>query len=232
MLLGVVLLFELGAWQTRKAQQSEAARTQHQERMRGPVQELGTVLVDAALVEDVPVQVQGYYLPQETFFVDNRQEEGRAGVHVVTPLRIEGGQTRVLINRGWAAWPQGRGRLPAVDTPTDRVTVRGVAAVPWHKPFLLMPERAEPQSRLWPRLDLPRFRTESAHAIQPVVVLQAPTDAVDDLVRRWPAPPDRATKHRSYALQWYGMAVVLVLFYVVASLRRVRPAPEGVGPCT
>lgn len=42
--------------------------------------------------------VRGVYEPEAQFFVDNRQEDGKPGVHVVTPLKIEGSETRILVN--------------------------------------------------------------------------------------------------------------------------------------
>ena len=82
-----------------------------------------------------------------------------------------------------------------------------------------MPERAESLPRLWSRLDLPRFAGEHSYPVQPVVLLQASEDAKDGLVRRWQPPEDRVGMHQSYSYQWYGMALALLVFYGVASVR-------------
>jgi surfeit locus 1 family protein len=164
--------------------------------------------------------VRGQYQPQEQFFVDNRQENGQPGVHVVTPLKIEGTDTRILINRGWVGWTQGRQVLPAVSTPAGVVQVTGVAAVPLLKKFFLMPEHAQALPQLWSRLDLPRFAQQVAQPVQPVVLLQNSDDAFDGLIRHWQPPEDRVALHQSYAFQWFGMAVALLVFYAVASLHK------------
>ena len=91
-------------------------------------------------VQDAPITVVGNYEPDKQIFLDNRQEHGLPGVHVITPLKIEGSDTRILVNRGWAGWTQGRSVLPRVSTPTGRVQITGLASVPSAKKFFLMPE--------------------------------------------------------------------------------------------
>ena len=215
----LALFIHLGNWQAGKAERRAAEMAQHSERARLGPYAVGAVLVDPGVLQDAPVTVRGVYEPEAQFFVDNRQEDGKPGVHVVTPLKIEGSETRILVNRGWVGWTQGRQVLPKVATIIGVVQVSGVATVPVHKGFFLMPERAESLPRLWSRLDLSRFAGEHSYPVQPVVVLQAPEDAKDGLVRRWQPPEDRVGMHQSYSYQWYGMALALLVFYGVASVR-------------
>lgn len=218
--LGLLLLFVyLGLWQAGKAQRLTDERSHYAARsQRAPVR-LGAALVNPESLRDAPVVVRGHYEPARQFFVDNRQENGRPGVHVVTPLKIEGSQTRVLVNRGWLGWSEGRSKLPQLTTPLELVEISGIAATPIVKNFLLMPDRVEAWAELWPSLDLKRFQGQVNFPVQPLVVLQNRTDAQDALVRNWQPPEDRVGMHRSYALQWFGIAAALLVFYVVASVR-------------
>jgi surfeit locus 1 family protein len=176
--------------------------------------------VDAQQLRDAPITVRGRYEPQQGLLLDNRQENGLPGVHVLTPLKIEGSETRILVNRGWIGWSQGRKTLPQVATPQGLVQVRGIAAVPQVKNFLLMPQHTEAWPQLWMQLDLKRFEKQVAYPVQPVVLLQDSADASDGLVRNWQPPDDRVAMHQSYALQWFGMAVALLAFYGYASVKR------------
>ena len=221
MLVGVVLFAKLGLWQAGKAELRAAEIAQFNARARlGPFVLNGTAIT-AATLQDAPVAAKGYFEPQEQFYVDNRQENDVPGVHVVTPLRLDGTQVRVLVNRGWVAWPGGsRRQLPKVNTPTGLVALEGIATVPVNKNFLLMPEHAESLPRLWPRLDLERFTAEQRYTVEPLVLLQTSPDAGTPLVRHWPPPEDRVARHQSYAYQWWGMALALVIFYGAATVRR------------
>lgn len=219
--LAMLLLFlYLGQWQAGKAQRLTAERSQYAARAQRATVRVGATLVSAEQLRDAPVTVRGYFEPAQQIFVDNRQEEGRAGVHVVTPLKIEGSETRILVNRGWIGWTDGRQKLPQVSTPPGLVEVSGIAATPVVKKFLLMSERAEAWSQLWPVLDLKRFERQVNFPLQPVVLLQNRSDMHDNLIRNWQAPEDRVAMHQSYALQWFGMALALLAFYGVASVRR------------
>ena len=220
MLLGMGLFIYLGLWQTAKGDRVAAELARHARRVQlGPTVITGQRL-DPQAAQDMPLMVSGTFEAQHQIFLDNRQENGQPGVHVITPLHIEGSDTRILVNRGWVGWSQGRSVLPVIPTPSGRVQVIGLGTVPSTKKFFLMPDHPEEQTRLWARLDLPRFEKMIGHPVQPVVLLQTGGDAPDALVRHWTPPEDRVAMHRGYAFQWFGMAVALLLFYLFASLRK------------
>jgi len=222
MLLGVLVFGYLGAWQSGKGERlAQELERRAQRNQLGPVVMTG-LLVEPQSAQDAPFTVVGFYEPQHQIFLDNRQENDQPGVHVITPLKIEGSETRVLINRGWIGWTLGRTVMPVVATPTGRVQITGLAAVPSTKKFFLMPDHPETPAKLWSRIDMTRFQSLLGAALQPVVLQQTGGDAPDTLVRHWPPPDDRVGKHRGYAFQWYGMGVALFLFYLFASVRKGR----------
>lgn len=219
-LAGMALFIYLGLWQSGKGDRLEADLSQRAARHSlGPVA-VGAALVDAGQLQNAPISVTGVYEPQWQFFLDNRQENDSPGVHVVTPLKIDGSETRILINRGWVGWTHGRQVMPVVPTPQGKVQVHGLAFVPSTKKFLLIPEPQQESSKLWERLDLARFEKLLGAPLQPVVLLQNGDDATDGLVRHWSPPENKVAMHRGYAFQWFGMAVALLVFFLVASWRK------------
>lgn len=221
MLLGMVLFIYLGVWQSGKGDRLAAELAQRALRSQLGATMVTGQLLDAAAAQDALFSVVGTYEAQHQFFLDNRQENDQPGVHVITPLKIEGSQTRILVNRGWIGWgAQGRQVLPEVATPAGRIQLIGLATVPSTKKFFLMPDHTEVQSKLRARVDLSRFEKLIGHPLQPVVLQQTGGDAPDTLVRHWSPPQDRVGMHRGYAFQWFAMAVALLLFYGFASFRR------------
>jgi surfeit locus 1 family protein len=214
----------LGVWQSGKGERLAQALAQRAQRSQlGPVVVTAQRL-DALEVQDAPLRVVGTYDAAHQIFLDNRQHNGQPGVHVITPLKIEGTDTFILINRGWIGWHLGRTVLPVVATPTGRVDLTGLATVPSTKKFFLMPDHPDERPQLWERLDMSRFETLMGHPLQPVVLQQTGGDAPDSLIRQWEPPEDRVAKHRGYAFQWYGMAVVLLILALAAAVRRAgRP---------
>ncbi|MBV5322984.1 MAG: SURF1 family protein [Ilumatobacteraceae bacterium] len=219
LLAGLGLFVYLGMWQSGKGDRLEAELNQRAARNQLGAVQVGKSLVDAAQLRDAPIVATGEYEPQHQVFLDNRQYKGLPGVHVIVPLRIDGSDTRILVNRGWIGWSQGRGVLPVVATPTGRVQITGLALVPSTKKFFLMPDHPEAATKLWSRLDLARFVGLLNQPLQPVVLLQTSDDG-SALVRRWDPPEDRVGMHRGYAFQWFGIAVALLIFFVVASVRQ------------
>jgi len=222
-LVALALFVSLGRWQAGKGerlQQELAARAARNELGAVPV---GASLLDASALRDRTLVVRGEFEPQHQFFLDNRQHQGQPGLHVLTPLRIESSAVRILVNRGWVPWPSGgRGTLPVVSTPAGVQQISGQASVPSSKKAWLMPEQPD-SPQLWTRLDLSRLASRVQAPVQ-TVVLQQTSDSADGLVRVWEPPPDKVAMHRGYAFQWFGMAVALLLFYLLASVRReARP---------
>ncbi|NJN40102.1 MAG: SURF1 family protein [Gammaproteobacteria bacterium] len=169
--------------------------------------------------------MEGRFAGERGILIDNRMRAGRPGFEVVTPLRIAGSDRYVLVNRGWVAQGRTRSQLPSPDTPEHPVRVEGIAVIPPERVFEL--GSSAPAGRVWPHLDLDRYRAWSGLPIQPVVVLQmdGSTDGMQDdgLLRHRPAVKSGAAKHRAYALQWYIFAFLTVILYVALNLRRSRP---------
>lgn len=221
-LLLLPVLVNLGLWQARKAEQKQVLQEIYDQREKGPPVRLGIQPLDPETLRYSRVVVRGRYEPAHQILLDNQVNGGNAGYHVLTPLRIEGGNMRVLVNRGWVPVGRDRSVLPTLDTPQVMVEVSGYAVVPSGKFF----ELAKPDEvsggwqSVWQNLDLERYRAAAAFPLQPVVIRLDPTSSAGGYVRGWPRPDARIEVHRGYALQWYGMAVALVVFYLSATIKK------------
>jgi surfeit locus 1 family protein len=47
-----------------------------------------------------------------------------------------------------------------------------------------------------------------------------PATPADLMARDWPLPEAGIDKHRGYAFQWYALAALALLFYVMTGFRR------------
>ena len=148
--------------------------------------------------------------------------QGRVGYHVITPLRLENSEARLLVNRGWVAIGEGRDRLPAVDAPAGLQQVSGVATVPAEKYFTLR----EPDpldrgwQRVWQNMDMARYGAAVPFPVQPVVVLLDPTSGAGGFTREWSRLDAGISVHQGYAFQWFMLAAGLAAIYLFMSLRR------------
>lgn len=211
---GIVVTGSLGWWQWGRGEQRTAlhAAVLAQEQS-GPVdvRDLLASGDDDTRLLHRTVALRGTWLPEHTVFLDNRQMNALPGFYVVTPLRIEGSQAVVLVQRGWVQRDfERRDRLPPVQTPAGVVEVRGRLAPP---PAKLYAFSAEEKGTIRQNLDLADFRLETGLPLLPLSLQQlgAPSEG---LLREWPAAGSGAEKNYGYAFQWWAMAALIAILYV------------------
>lgn len=212
--VGMAVTASLGLWQWGRGEQRtalhEAVLAQEQS---GPIdlRDLLAARDDDTRLLHRPVVLRGEWLPERTVFLDNRQMNGVPGFYVVTPLRLEGSQAVVLVQRGWVQRDfERRDRLPPVETPAGVVEVRGRLAPP---PAKLYAFSTEEKGTIRQNLDLAAFRLETGLALLPVSVQQAGTPS-EGLLRQWPEAGSGAEKNYGYAFQWWAMAALIAILYV------------------
>jgi surfeit locus 1 family protein len=207
----------LGNWQTRRAEQKLTLQQRVDARSREPELSLPATPVAAADYAHRRVTVRGEFAPRHTVFVDNRVLRGLPGYHVVTPLRIRGGDIYVLVNRGWIGVGPTRARLPQVLTPTGEVALEGFAVVPPERVYELAGEPGT--GPVVQHLVLSRIQGRTGLTLQPIVLAQT-SAASDGLARVWERPDLGVDTHRAYALQWYAMGVLIMVLYFSLNLTR------------
>ena len=217
----IPVFISLGNWQWNKASVKEALQAQRDTRSAGaPIPVPGEVVALDTL-RDYRVVVRGEYDTARQILLDNKVHKERAGYHVLTPLRIAGSDTRILVNRGWIPAPVIRTEIPKVDTPSGVVEVVGVAAAPSTKYFALAPEiETTGWQTVWQNLDMTRYQTHAGVPLQPAVILLDPDSPAGGFVREWPRIDDRRERHLSYALQWWAFAAATVVIWIVVNFRR------------
>jgi surfeit locus 1 family protein len=212
----VALTVTLGHWQQRRAEEKISLARAFDERMAGPVLSLPAAPVDAAELQFHRIRVHGQYAPELSFLLDNKVLDGVVGYLVMTPLRIEGGNEYVLVNRGWVAAGPRRDVLPALATPRGTLTVEGIATVP-SKRFLQL--GADAPGPVRENLVIDQLAAQQHIALQPIV-LQQTLDAPDGLVRKPERPDIGADRNRAYSLQWYSLAALAAFLYVLLNFKR------------
>lgn len=212
-LAGCAVTLALGIWQWGRAHEKLALHAAIEQRKAlAPLDERALLAARApADLVHRPVVLRGQWVAGRTVFLDNRQMQGRPGFYVVTPLKLQGGDAAVLVERGWA--PRNfvdRERLPAVETPSGVIEVRGRLAPP---PAKLYEFDGAGSGPIRQNLDLVQFRAESGLALLDVAVQQtgAPSEG---LQRDWPEIAGSASKNYGYAFQWWALCALIAILYV------------------
>ena len=228
--VAMVVALSLGNWQVRRAEEKQALQARSDHRGRGATLQVSSRPAEVKDVEYARVSVHGEFLPHHAILLDNRVRNGVAGYDVLTPVRIEGGELCVLVNRGWIAAGPRRDVLPKFPTPAGPQSLEGIAVAASGRYFEFGGDRAAGQKTgaavepVWQNLNLERYAETTRLALQPFLVRQ--TSASDDgLARSWERPGRGVDVHRGYAFQWYSLATLILVLYVVLNVGIIDTAP-------
>lgn len=199
----------LGLWQWRKSEAKTALQAELDARSSDFPVIMPSTPVTGESLRYRRVILRGTYDAARQVLIDNRLYREQAGYHVITPLQIEGSAMHVLVNRGWLPAAADHRILPTAEVPAGTVELTGIAVIPTQRFFNLAAQPTSGWEPVWQNLDLTRFNEVFPYPLQPVVI-QMDAAASGGYLREWPRPDERADRHRSYALQWFGFAVASV----------------------
>ncbi len=217
----VTLGISLGQWQDRRAHQKLALQATLAARAAQPALAVGNSALAPEAIEFRHVSLRGQFVADWPVFLDNRPYQGHAGFYLLMPFRLADSDMHVLVARGWLARSlEQRDRIPNFVTPMGTVTITGVVRNGiGHVMQLGTPAPLRPGA-IVQNVDALQFAAASRLRLQPFVVEQDDAGAPDTLVRDWPAPALGVEKHQGYAFQWYALAVMAFLFFVMTGFRR------------
>lgn len=210
----------LAQWQTRRGDEKIAMEAKMQARQAAPVIRLESINANPEDIEYRHVLLKGEFLRDWPVYLDNRPYNGVAGFYLLMPFKIAATNLHVLVARGWIPRnASNRTQLPPIITPQGTIEIEGMARQGiGHLMQLGAPEPLRPAA-IVQNLDAADFAEASGLNVQSVIVEQL-TDTHDGLVRDWPAPASGVEKHRGYAFQWYALAAMAFIFFVVTGFRR------------
>jgi surfeit locus 1 family protein len=217
------VLVGLGQWQLERAAWKQGLVDAHEASMHLAPVDLGWLLDSGNLAAFRPVAVRGQYDLAHQLLLDNRTYRGNAGYHVLTPLRLPDGESVVLVNRGWVPAGLDRTVLPELQGPAGPVVVEAVTSLPPEKLFRL--GDAEESHAGWPKvvqqLDMAQLGQLLETRLLPVILL-LDESSEHGFVREWqPVYGVTPDKHRAYAMQWFTLALVLLLIYIGVNTKRI-----------
>ena len=227
-LVMLALCIKLGMWQYDKADTRRSLQTQLNTRLSESAVALPNKVADLENWRYKRVKFTGQYDIRYQLMLDNQVQNTVAGYHVLTPMKVEGSDIYVLVNRGWIARAAAQvGELPkppTFDTPAGVLEIEGDIGLPTNKFFTLEapPAKDGAWQRVWQHLDMQRYAQTVPFKMQPFIVRLDPKSHAGGFVRSWPPPGERVTMHLGYAYQWFGFALTLLVIFIVLNIKKVE----------
>lgn len=217
----VALLVSLGNWQLRRADEKRAL---FESFASGADATVPVEVATAPLKRYQHLAVSGRYDQTRQVLIDNMVNAERAGYFVITPFALVGGGW-VLVNRGWVSLGASRAERPVIPVDGESRRLQGRAD---HMPSagIQMGTKAAlaapyPVVAGFPtHAEIARLLGESAWTSATDLVLLDPGEP-DGYVRNWSAPGFPPVRHIAYAVQWYALALTLLIIYLITNSKRV-----------
>jgi surfeit locus 1 family protein len=219
-MVAVAIGISLGQWQTRRAEEKIALEATLRARQSAPVIHVETLAPDIDQTEYRRVAIKGEFLRNWPIYLDNRPHDGVAGFYLLMPFKIATTNLHVLVARGWI--PRNvsdRTKMLSFETPGGLIEIEGTLRRDAGHVMQLGAVDAPQPNAIVQNLDIATFKNVSGLNTLTVLVDQT-SDTHDGLIRDWPLPSTGVERHRGYAFQWYALAAMAFIFFVVTGIRR------------
>lgn len=217
-LLGFLLLMRLGFWQISRGHEKQRMIEAHQ-RM-----DAKKPLYWDADAKQLPQQYQkillkGRWLP-DLLFLDNQHYQHQLGYQVLSPLQLSKDKV-VLVDRGWVKGSMNRQHLPKVNTPDAKTTVQGKVYFPSPSRWTLGPtiEQRADKIHIIEVINPKQLSQLLQKTVYPFII-RLDKNQANGFVREWSIVSMPPQRHYAYALQWFSMAVLLVIIFFALNFKK------------
>ncbi len=224
------LFVRLGVWQLDRLAWRREVNARVTARLAEPAADPFALPRDTAALRYRRAVVTGRFDWDHEFLLTTRTRNGSPGAWLVTPLRVAGRDTAVLVVRGWVYAPDGE-QVP--DRPRWREGDTTVALEGFVVPIAARPGPATIPGRTpraYRQLDVVTASRDLGTPVLPLLLVQRGDSNPQggDVPPRLVPPRLDEANHQSYAVQWFSfaaMALVSAALFVRAERARAARRP-------
>jgi surfeit locus 1 family protein len=217
----LVVLLALGSWQVKRLFWKEAILARIDQAEAAAPVPLPETTSPEALSPFMKVSATGTFMYDEAALygadVRTLASGPEMGARMIVPMRETNGDV-ILVDRGWVPLS----RSVPIDQPGGTLTVSGYVRPGDSRHWFSVSD--DPVARRFFTLD-PRSIGNAVGQpnARPFILVVLDDNAADEKPSRWPDParhlPRPPNNHLSYAITWYGLAVALLVVFVVWAKR-------------
>lgn len=214
-LIFLCLFVSLGCWQLWRAQEKKILMKSFSERT------LHEPFSAAAITKEndlrfYRIKLTGFFDNQHSLLLDNKIFHGKVGYEVYTPFYCKDLADPILVDRGFIPGSVSRRDLPGINAIIGTVTITGMLNLPPR--YVALGRINETQEINWP------LRIEFVNLMEVAKLLNYPLyhyvlnlEAKDPAAYaiEWQIVTMGPEKHIGYAIQWFALALTLLILFVV-----------------
>ncbi len=214
----------LGFWQIDRADQKNVLNSNYTDRQQEAIIVLdkNNVIDEKSSLLWRKVEFEGSFINKQNIILDNQIFNQIAGFNIITPFKIRGSDSLVLINRGWHPNLKNRETLPIINEISDERILQGhiasfpVSGIKLGKNNI---ETLNSQIFRFQRLDAAELNYFFSAKIMPYMIYLDPI--IDkELYGNFKLPAPDSQKNYGYAFQWFAFAITLLIIFIRLSMKR------------
>jgi surfeit locus 1 family protein len=214
----------LGFWQIDRADQKNVLNSNYTDRQQEAIIVLdkNNVIDEKSSLLWRKVEFKGSFINKQNIILDNQIFNQIAGFNIITPFKIKGSDSLVLINRGWHPNLKNRETLPIINEISDERILQGhiasfpVSGIKLGKNNI---ETLNSQIFRFQRLDAAELNYFFSAKIMPYMIYLDPI--IDkELYGNFKLPAPDSQKNYGYAFQWFAFAITLLIIFIRLSMKR------------
>lgn len=215
--LFIALFLRLGFWQIQRAEEkTKMVKAEEALAKQEPViWDVGQKLP----MQYQRINAQGHYL-NNVFLLDNQHQQHQFGYDVLSPLLLSDGSV-VMVDRGWVLGDSSRRSFPKIKIPEGLSQLHGNVYFPSKNQWVLGPglERKGNKTTIIELIDTKMLSQLLQKKVYPFIIRLDKQDAYG-FVREWAIVSMPPQRHLAYALQWFVMALVILIIFVALNLKK------------
>jgi len=214
----------LGFWQIDRADQKNVLNSNYTDRQQEAIIVLdkNNVIDEKSSLLWRKVEFEGSFINKQNIILDNQIFNQIAGFNIITPFKIKGSDSLVLVNRGWHPNLKNRETLPIINEISDERILQGhiasfpVSGIKLGKNNI---ETLNSQIFRFQRLDAAELNYFFSAKIMPYMIYLDPI--IDkELYGNFKLPAPDSQKNYGYAFQWFAFAITLLIIFIRLSMKR------------
>ncbi|URL58895.1 SURF1 family protein [Luteibacter flocculans] len=218
---GILVFVRLGMWQLDRASEKDELLRRFAAGAAAGVEEFGMVAETPPDDRYPRLDVQGSFVRDRYYLLDDQTHAGQLGVHVYAPFAPRGHDRYLLVDLGFLPKEGGANpRLPPL--PTGDIDVHGLYVPPPGVGIRMGGDRLPEQrgaEKTVIYVDLKDIAADLGHSLYPRVLLMD-ADSASIYARDWTPGFMPPARHRAYAFQWFTFALAAVVIFVLLHRKR------------
>jgi surfeit locus 1 family protein len=213
----IAILLRLGFWQLARATEKKAMIQAELTQIKQ--KPISWTDADTSPKQYQRLKLSGRFLAP-VLLMDNQHHDHQFGFSVLSPLLLINNQV-VLVDRGWVPGDSLRQTWPIISTPKMPIDIIGTAYYPSDNSLVLgqVLEVISPTLAVVEAFDAKEISHFLQKPIYPFMIRLDKNEA-HGYVRAWQVVSMPPSRHYGYALQWFVMAVVVLILFIALNFKK------------